>query len=164
MKSNSVLSWLALALLFVACGKKESVAPPVAEETPEKKEARWLTGFEVAKAQARAENKLLLMNFTGSDWCPPCMMLEKAVFAKPEFRDYAADHLVLLEVDFPRRKSLPDEQRAANTALAQKYGIEGFPTVIVLDPSAEPLGQFGYVQGLDAKKVIEVLKKAQVKK
>ena len=161
---HSVFAWLAIALLLVACGKKESVPPLVAEKVPEKKEVRWLTDFEVAKTEARAENKMLLMNFTGSDWCPPCMMLEKAVFAKPEFRDYAADHLVLLEVDFPRRKNLSDEQRAENTKLAQKYGIEGFPTVIVLDPSAEPLGQFGYVQGLDAKKVIEVLDKALVKK
>ncbi len=161
--THSVLPWLAIALLCVACGKKES-APPVTEKTPEPKEAHWLTDFDAAKAQARSEKKLLLMNFTGSDWCPPCMMLEKAVFAKPEFRGYAAEHLVLLEVDFPRRKNLSDEQRTANTALAQKYGIEGFPTVIVLDPGGEPLGQFGFVQGLDAAKVIEVLETARTDK
>ncbi len=171
----SLVSWLAIALLCVACGEKKA-APVTEKKTPvdEKlaadqkapvdEKVHWLTDFEAAKAQARSENKLLLINFTGSDWCPPCMMLEKAVFAKPEFRDYAANHLVLLEVDFPRRKNLSAEQRAANKKLAQKYGIEGFPTVIVLDPDAEPLGQFGYVQGLDAEKVIEVLDKALVKK
>ncbi len=156
------LFYLTIGLLGVACGKTEKA--PVAEKTPTAEKAHWLIDFEAAKTQARSENKMLLMDFTGSDWCPPCMMLEKQVFSKPEFAEYAAKHLVLLQVDFPRRKEVPAEQRAANTKLAQEYGIEGFPTVIVLDSSAKPLGQFGYVEGLTPNKVIEVLKKAQTEK
>jgi thioredoxin-related protein len=165
----SVVPLLAFAVLCAACGKKETVAtapekisaPPAPSATPE---LHWLTDFEAAKAQARAENKMLLMLFTGSDWCPPCKMLDRAVFSTPEFAEYATKHLVSLEVDFPRRKPQSPEQRAANQELAGNYGIEGFPTVIVLDPNGQPLGQFGYVQGLDAKKVIEVLEKARVEK
>jgi thioredoxin-related protein len=155
---------LCLAILFLgtACGRTES--PPPTTPTAAAEPAQWLTDFEAAKAQAHAGNKVLLMKFTGSDWCPPCMALEKQVFSKPEFAEYAAKNLVLLELDFPRRKELPAEQRAANTKLAQEYGIEGFPTVIVLDANAKPLGQFGYVPNLTAAKVIEVLEKARVGK
>jgi thioredoxin-related protein len=153
---------LAILLLGAACGRTEG--PPAPTPTAAAESAQWLTDFEAAKAKAHAENKLLLMKFTGSDWCPPCMMLEKQVFSKPEFAEYAAKHLVLLELDFPRRKELPAEQRAANTKLAQEYGIEGFPTVIVLDANAKPLGQFGYVTNLTAAQVIEVLEKARVGK
>lgn len=163
MKINSfALLCLAIGLFGVACEKTEN--PPPTKKKPAAEETHWLTDFEAAKAQARSENKVLMMNFTGSDWCPPCMMLEKQVFSKPEFADYAAKHLVLLEVDFPRRKELPPEQQEANTKLAQEYGIEGFPTVIVFDANAKPLGQFGYVQGISVDKVIEVLEKARLEK
>ena len=158
----SGLFCLAVGFLGVACGKTETAPPP--ETTPPAEKAHWLTDFEAAKTQAHSENKLLLLNFTGSDWCPPCMMLEKRVFSKPEFAAYAAKHLVLLELDFPRRKELPAEQVAANTKLAQAYGIEGFPTVIVLDQNVKPLGKFGYVPELSADKVIEVLEKARTDK
>lgn len=159
---HSGLFCLVIGLLGVACGKTETApAPEKTTKAPKVEKAHWLTDFETAKAQARSENKLLLLNFTGSDWCPPCMMLEKEVFSKPEFAEYAAKRLVLLELDFPRRKELPPEQLAANTKLAQTYGIEGFPTVIVLDPNAKPLGKFGYVPGLSPDKVIEVLEKAR---
>jgi thioredoxin-related protein len=158
------LGVLCLAILFLgaACGRTETEPAPTPTAAAEP--AQWLTDFDVAKAKARAENRLLLMKFTGSDWCPPCMMLEKQVFSKPEFAEYAAKHLVLLELDFPRRQELAAEQRAANTKLAQDYGVEGFPTVIVLDANAKPLGQFGYVPNLTAAKVIEVLEKARVGK
>ena len=96
---HSLVSWLAIALLCVACGEKKT-APVPEKKTPVDEKLHWLTDFEAAKAQARSENKMLLMNFTGSDWCPPCMMLQKAVFAKPEFATYAVKRLVLLEVDF----------------------------------------------------------------
>ncbi len=156
-----------IALLSVACSKHEtpppavSPAPAVTEKPPGDGTLHWRTDFESAKGQAHSEKKLLLMLFTGSDWCPPCMMLQKEVFSKPEFAQYAAEHLVLLEVDFPRRKNLSNEQRAANAKVAQQYGIEGFPTVIVLDPKSNPLGKFGYVPGLGPEKVIEVLEKAR---
>ena len=119
--------------------------------SPEEKAAvaalPWLTDFETARARSQAENKPLFIDFTGSDWCPPCMRLRKEVFSKPEFADFAARKLVLLEVDFPKREPLPPEQQAANEALARQFNIEGFPTIIVVSPSGKILGQLGFMSG-----------------
>ncbi len=160
----SLLSWLAIGLLVVACGKRESVPAAEAGRPATEEKLHWLTDFDAAKAQARSEKKMLLINFTGSDWCPPCIQLEKELFSKPEFAQYAAKSLVLLEVDFPRRKELSSEQRAANNKLAGEYGIEGFPTIIVLNSDSKPLGKFGYVPGLGPTKVIEALEEARAAK
>jgi thioredoxin-related protein len=107
----------------------------------------WLTNYEQAQKEAQAEHKLLLMDFTGSDWCGWCIMLDKEVFSKPEFKEYASKHLVLLELDFPRMKRMPPETAKQNEQLAMKYGIQGFPTVVVFDSSGKPLGALGYQQG-----------------
>ena len=64
----------------------------------------WLTDFEAAKAKAKAENKPMLLDFTGSDWCGWCVKLDKEVFSKAAFKDYADAELVLVEIDFPRNK------------------------------------------------------------
>ena len=120
-----LIAWLATGMLCGAC-ERTTEAPKT--EVPPAAEATWLTNFETAQARARSEKKLLLIEFTGSDWCPPCIMLGRQVFSQPEFKDYAAQHLVLLEVDFPRMKELSPEQRAANAKLAEQFGIDGFPT------------------------------------
>ncbi len=104
-------------------------------------QAGWLTDFSAAQERARAESKPLVLAFTGSDWCPPCMLLEKQVFSKNEFADYAARHLVLLQVDFPRRKKLPAAQQSANDALARRFAIQGFPTVLILGSDGKLKGQ-----------------------
>lgn len=134
----------ALLLLPTGCGDKKVVAPT---EAPSSGKLKWLTNFETAKALALTQNKTLLINFTGSDWCPPCMMLEKEVFKQPEFAAYAAKHLVLLEVDFPHVKMQSLEEKATNEKLAEQFGIEGFPTVVLLDASGQPLGALGYEPG-----------------
>ena len=74
-------------------------------------------------------------------------MLGRQVFSQPEFKEYAAQNLVLLEVDFPRTKELSAEQRAANAKLADQFGIYGFPTVIILDSSGQKIGELGYMPG-----------------
>lgn len=136
--------WLVvlLALLWFGCGRKET--GPRRVSAPD---SAWLTDFDAARTQARTENKMLLINFTGSDWCPPCLMLHREVFSQPEFAEYAARHLVLLEVDFPRTKELTGAQKAANEKLAERFGIYGFPTIIVLDPSGKKVGELGYMRG-----------------
>ncbi|RYD83962.1 MAG: thioredoxin family protein [Verrucomicrobiaceae bacterium] len=123
---------------------KNTVSP--AEETAYT-QLHWLTDFEAAQARARAENKVTLINFTGSDWCPPCKRLRKEVFSQPEFASYANEHLSLLDVDFPRHKQLSREQQAANEALARKFGIESFPTVVVVNAENKVLGHLGYTPG-----------------
>lgn len=110
-------------------------------------EAQWLTDYEKAQAEAKAENKLLLLNFTGSDWCPWCRVLDAEVFSTAEFADYAKKNLVLLTVDFPRAKALTAEVRKQNQTLAQRFEIQGFPTIVILSGAGKPLGMLGYMPG-----------------
>lgn len=109
-------------------------------------EAKWLTNFDTVKQQAQKENKAILMDFTGSDWCPPCKALKKNVFDKPEFEKFAAEKLVLMELDFPNDKSkVTKEVAASNKKLSEQFKIEGYPTIIVLDKSGKELGRMvGY--------------------
>ncbi len=141
-------SFIAIVAAMMVVGivqRRQSAVSPAEEAAIARLD--WLTNVETAHARSRAENKPLLIDFTGSDWCPPCMRLRKEVFSKPEFAAYAAKNLVLLEVDFPKRKTLPPAQQAANDALAQQFGIEGFPTIILMSPSGKILGQLGSVTG-----------------
>lgn len=110
-------------------------------------EGDWLTNPAVAQAKAKRENKLVLMDFTGSDWCSWCKKLHKEVFSQPEFQAYAKTNLVLMEVDFPHAKKLPPEQVRINDALQRKYAIEGYPTIIVLNGDGRKVGTLGYMQG-----------------
>jgi len=115
--------------------------------SPARAEGAWLTNYEQALAKAKQENKRVLMDFTGSDWCSWCMKLDKEVFSTSKFTSYAAQKLVLLKVDFPRFKHLTDEQQKANEKLAREFGIEGYPTVIILDAAGKKIGQTGYQPG-----------------
>jgi protein disulfide-isomerase len=110
-------------------------------------EAKWLTNYDAAIKQAAAEKKPLLLDFTGSDWCGWCIRLDKEVFSQPEFVKYADQNLVLLKLDFPRQKELSASEKAQNEKLAEKYGIQGFPTIVVLDAQGKQLGQMGYEKG-----------------
>lgn len=107
----------------------------------------WLTDFKQAKDQAKNDKKLILVDFTGSDWCGWCIKLDREVFSKPEFKEYADKNLVLLEVDFPKRKELSATQKAHNMELAEQYGIQGFPTIIVLNGDGRKVGELGYMPG-----------------
>lgn len=117
----------------------------------------WLTDLPKAKTQAKAEGKLVLMDFTGSDFCPPCIRLAKEVFPTKEFSDYAKQHVVLVEVDFPIKKKQPLELKAANEALAKEFKVDGYPTLIVLAPDGKKLGELEF--DADAKQLVAALKK-----
>ncbi len=106
-----------------------------------------MTDFAKAKAAARSGDKLMLVDFTGSDWCGWCIKLSKEVFSKNEFKKYAEQNLVLVEIDFPRRKTQTDAVKVQNEKLAADYGIEGFPTVLVLDADGKKVGELGYMEG-----------------
>lgn len=107
----------------------------------------WITDYKAAVAQAQKEKKLLVMDFTGSDWCGWCKKLDKEVFSKSEFKDYAKKNLVLLKVDFPRSIPQSATLKQQNQDLAQKFSIQGYPTIIVLDANAQQVGQLGYMEG-----------------
>ena len=110
-------------------------------------QAVWETDFPKAQAAAKAASKSVLLDFTGSDWCGWCIKLKSEVFSKPAFAEYAKKNLVLVEVDFPRKKKLSAAQKKANDALSAKYKIEGYPTVIVLDSEGKKVGELGYQPG-----------------
>lgn len=104
--------------------------------------------YKDALAKAKAEKKLLLAEFTGSDWCPPCKKQAAEVFSQQEFKDYAAKNLVLVELDYPRSKPLSDAVKAQNQELKQKFGIRGYPTVLMLDGDGKELARWvGYSGG-----------------
>lgn len=110
-------------------------------------ELDWQTDLPKAQAQAKTEKKLVMLDFTGSDWCGWCIKLNKEVFSKPEFAEYAKKNLVAVEVDFPNKKKLSPEQKQANAALAKKYEIKGYPTIIVLNSEGKKVGELGYQAG-----------------
>ncbi len=139
---------LALALLFTLI-----LAPALRAG-----DSDWQTDPTKALAEAKGTKKLVLMDFTGSDWCGWCIKLNKEVFSQPEFQQYAKDNLVLVSLDFPRAKPQSAEEKARNEALAKKFQIEGFPTIVVLNSEGKHVGQLGYMPGGPAA-FIEALKK-----
>jgi len=107
----------------------------------------WQTDFTHAKELATKENKPIILVFQGSDWCAPCIRLNREIFESEVFKAYAKDNYVMLKADFPRKKenALSAEQAEANGKLAQTYNTRGiFPFVVVLDSTGKVLGEKGY--------------------
>lgn len=107
----------------------------------------WLTDFTLARQLASKEHKPILLVFQGSDWCAPCIKLDREVWSTDEFKAYAADRLVLVKADFPRRakNALPEVQQKANSKLAETYNKTGiFPLVVILDETGQVLGKTSY--------------------
>lgn len=128
--------------------KPEQLVEAIQQKLPEiSYNGGWLEDFAKAQAIATQENRPMLLDFTGSDWCGWCIKLDKEVFSQPDFEEFAGKNLVLVKLDFPKRKKLPAEVEQQNKRLAQKYGIRGFPTIIILDPSGKQIGKMGYQKG-----------------
>jgi len=125
----------------------------------------WLDDYHKAQEEAKASHKLLLLNFTGSDWCGWCIRLDQDVFSKSDFKDFATKNLVLLELDFPRpggsrAQAQTAELKKQNLDLARQYNVFGFPTLIVLDGNGQKLWQFeGYLPGTELIAQLEKLHK-----
>jgi thioredoxin-related protein len=117
----------------------------------------WLTDLDAAKAQGVKENKAVLVDFTGSDWCPPCKALHKDVFETVEFAEFASK-FVLVELDYPRTKPQSFELKAKNREWQQKYAVNSFPTVLLLDAkSGDVFGRVGGFGGQTAKEYLAKL-------
>jgi len=134
-----------ICTIFSGCSPEPT--PPQPQTRQKTADPVWLTSMSQAQETARKENKVIFADFTGSDWCPWCVRLHDEVLDQAEFKEYAAKNLVLLLVDFPRKKGQTKEQRQANNELAQKYGIEGFPTILILDANGKVLAKTGYRRG-----------------
>jgi thioredoxin-related protein len=105
----------------------------------------WETDFKKAQQEAKTKNKLLLIDFTGSDWCGYCIQFDRNILSKQQFQEYATKNLILMEVDFPRRKEQAATLKEQNEKLAMQYQIEGFPTVVILNGDGRMVWRFdGY--------------------
>jgi protein disulfide-isomerase len=128
--------------------------------------AEWNTDYDKALATAKSSHKYVLIDFNGSDWCGPCIEMKKVVFSAPAFATYASKNLILLDIDYPQQKKLPDALKKQNDILAKQYGIErsGYPTVVLLDPNGKKLGQlegYGGETSADIIAWVEKLKKGK---
>lgn len=110
--------------------------------------ADWHTNIDKAQAAAKQSGKPILLEFHGSNWCPPCKKMKADVFSTSTFKEWASENVVLVDVDFPRPSNLSAAQEKHNRALADKYGIEGFPTFILVSADGTELWRHvGYHPG-----------------
>ena len=108
----------------------------------------WGTDLPKALAQAKSDKKLVLLDFTGSDWCGWCIKFDKETLSTDKFAGYAKAHLALVTLDFPNKKPQSDALKAANAALQKKYNVDGFPTFVLLNADGKEIGrQVGYAPG-----------------
>jgi len=141
---------LLFAALFLACGPRTGRA------------FEWRTDLGQAAADARQNQRLLLLDFSGSDWCGWCKKLDAEVFSQPAFQEYAASNLVSILVDFPRRTKLAEALQAQNERLRQHFQVEGFPTILLFNPEGELIGQLGYQPG-GPEAFIQAIRQAQAR-
>lgn len=128
-------------------------------------DVKWLTSFDEAAKLSQKTKKPILANFTGSDWCGYCIRLDKTVFNTPEFSKWSKKNVVLLKLDFPRKKKLAPKLKKQNYAMQRAFGVRGYPTIWLFkvddgdDPkkNLKPLGKTGYIKG-GAKKWINSIK------
>ena len=146
MKQISAL-FVLFIFLFTSCNNGQSTSDAL----------NWENNLDQAIQQAKKENKAVLVNFTGSDWCIWCKRLSSEVFQQKAFEDYADENLVLVMLDFPKDKPQSAETQSYNQNLAQKYGIQGFPTILIFDSQGKLAGQTGYLPG-GPEKYIENIK------
>jgi len=142
MKTSAVVTVLALAFSLTSVFAKPG----------------WSDDYKKSLEQAKADKKMVLLDFTGSDWCPWCIRLDKEIFSTSEFKDYAKENLVLVELDFPQGKTLPRAVQKQNAELQEEFAIQGYPTVIVLDSNGKAIGKLGYMAGGPAPFIAELNK------
>ena len=109
--------------------------------------SEWLTDYSKALGYAKEMKRPVLVDFTGSDWCGWCIKLDGEVFSKEAFSKYAKENLILLKLDFPRKKAQSAEEKAANEKLAQQFAVTGFPTILLLNSEGVEIARTGYQPG-----------------
>jgi len=107
----------------------------------------WQADYEQALATAKVTGKCVLLDFTGSDWCGYCIRLDRDILSRAQFKEYASKNLVLVEVDFPKRKHVSAATREQNERLLMRYQVQGFPTIVVLNSEGKMVAALGYMQG-----------------
>jgi thioredoxin-related protein len=146
----------AVALTILGGCASDSTPSP---ERPWKYGLVWLTDLPQAQAQAKGEKKEVFLEFTGSDWCPLCHALRAKVLDTAEFAEFARTNLVLVQIDFPKAKPLSEAVEKANDALATRFRIEEYPTVIVFDSDGNVLSRESSYDDLPVKDYVARLRK-----
>ncbi|MGA2854372.1 MAG: thioredoxin family protein [Verrucomicrobiota bacterium] len=124
---------------------RPAAPPPAAASAPE---GSWRTDLPGALSRARSDNKLVLLDFTGSDWCSWCIKFDQDILSTDQFAGYAAAKLVLVKLDFPRHTPQSDDLKRANAELRNRFQVNGFPTYVLLNADGNELGrQVGYLKG-----------------
>lgn len=134
MKLKRLLQHIAFTIVLLTCGA--AVAG-----------VEWEIDLPDALKQAAAKNKAVLVDFTGSDWCPWCIKLKKEVFDQNQFADFANEKLICVEIDFPHYKAQTSTQQRENRALARKFSVTGYPTVLILNADGKVLLRTSYERG-----------------
>ncbi len=132
------------------------IAPLHAAELP-----GWTADLVAAQARAKTEKKAVLVEFTGSDWCPPCMAMRKNVFSKPEFVKEASKNFILVEIDMPEGDQA---LRAKNEPTVEKFKIDGFPMVVLLNENGKEFGRFFASEHPTTERFLQQLQKSLEKK
>lgn len=149
-KSIIIITMIFLLATTLSCAqeKAKDAKPITDKDVASFNEIEWLEDYDVALQEASAQEKVVLINFTGSDWCGWCIKLVDEVFSKAEFANYAKENLIMLKLDFPTTfQKLPREVQARRNELQQKYGVRGYPTILLTDSQGDVIGQTGYQAG-----------------
>jgi protein disulfide-isomerase len=149
-KYTLILAMIFLLTATLGCAKEniKDVETTAGMDVATLAEVEWIEDYDFALQQANDQDKVVLINFTGSDWCGWCKKLVKEVFSQPEFAKYASDNLVLLKLDFPTTfKELPQDVQMKRVELQEKYQVKGYPTILLVDSQGDVIAQTGYQQG-----------------
>jgi protein disulfide-isomerase len=141
---------VSLAACQAQTPKTEPSQEAVAEDsqkTTEYKPGEWITDYRQALKLSAETGNPILVNFTGSDWCIWCKRLSKEVFTEQAFIDYAKLNLILLKLDFPKTIQQPEALKMQNNELLRKFGVQGFPTIILMDKEGNEIARTGYQEG-----------------
>ena len=150
--SPRILAGLAAVALALTLGANSaSAAKGISDISTEQQPnvpAGWITSYDGALELAKKEDRPILINFTGSDWCGWCKKMDKETYSQSAFENYAKNNLVLLYVDFPSGKPQTSALEKQNDSLKSKFGVRGYPTQVLLSPDGKLLWKNpGYLKG-----------------
>jgi len=154
MKKLTLLACVFALVFAFSAGAFSVPGKPAAKPSASHAKINWLLDFGKALEKAKAENKPLIVLFTGSDWCIWCKKLDADTLSKPEFAGHAGKNYVMVLCDFPQANA-DAAQIKKNQSLAQKFGIEGFPTLVLIDANSGKSAKFGYAQANSPKKFFD---------
>ncbi|MEZ5315561.1 MAG: thioredoxin family protein [Chlamydiales bacterium] len=137
----------ALSMIPISAAQQNGKSRGVMTKAEEVKPIKWYVDYDEAQAVAKQANKPLFLFFTGSDWCGWCKKMDQEVFTSSYFSQAVGEDFIFVEVDFPMQKTLTANQQKQNNDLKQKYGVTGYPTMIILDPNGNFIAETSYQPG-----------------